>query len=703
MQEIIEKALINAISAVRENNSTKFFSQDDIARLENSNVLKFSDIILVEEIDKLENISLHPLIGLDIETTGLNPREDDIVGFSLSDSVKHYYFNLLKILPGQHENDYLISLKKLQTFLARIFSQSSKILAHNAKFEISFFLEKLKISIPEQKIIDTMVIAYLLDKPMKLSTLSGNYLKRYPLGWLDLCSLAVVKEDEGDKIPVELIAPYCCEDSYECILLYRHFCDDMVKYYQNEIPEIDFLNCTSISKMELAGIQVDSEAIPKFIAYTENLKNALLDEFVNITGSESDVISSPQKLSKLLYDKLNLDTTGINKGKSGYYSVDKASLNELDGLHEVIPVIQDYQVVSRVKSFLISGKNEEKGLVNLIDFMGVLYPQTNNCITATGRLSMSKPNLQQTPSPARYKSLKNKNLATLGTKFRNLFITRSIDNYFVVADYPSFEFRILASISNDETLIKIFQDGLDFHVIICEKLFKITYDKKNSFHQTLRQVTKTINYGVAYGMSWIRLQRECLKVGLKYSRSECEKILSDYWRVIPGVYAFFCREKLRALTLGYSQTAWGRKRFYQFDNYRLKSYIQDHLSYFAVNAATTEECIYQWEVLVEKKIFNPKDESNFRTIQNNPLQGTNADVVRKVLNILTSRCEEIESSYDLFCRVVLTVHDEFLIECHKELIPIVTQLIKSVMENSIELLVPLPIEPIVCQKWGEAK
>lgn len=702
----LEALLIKQIAKVPNSSSVNFLTGEDIARLGNSGTLGCADIVVITELRDIDNLSFEDRnLGIDLETTGFNPLTDNIVGIGLSDGVSHVYIDLSKGCSSDLTHTITCTLE-------RLFSNADKVLAHNAKFEHKFIQSKYGVGLPADKLVDTMVLAYLLDYPMKLSTLAGKVLARYPMQWLELCDKAGTLD--ATAIPIELIAPYCCEDAYECVLLYDKLRDTVESHFGKvvlnpvdlkpvpNIVDTDTRNMVSVGNMELAGIRLDLNKLQPFIDTVENIKEDLVNQFVCIVGN-SDALGSPAKMSRLLYEKLKLPTTGINKGKSGLYSTDKASLNELSGLHPVIDVVQDIAVVTKLSSMMRSKAKDDKGIVNIMTDEGVLFPNTNTTVTATGRWSMSNPNLQQSPNPMRYKALNNKAIAVLGKMFRELIIPRVDGNVLVVSDYPSFEFRIIATLSDDKTLRDIFNNYLDFHVVICEKLFGITYDKGNPEHKVFRQLTKTINFGVAYGMTHVRLQRECLKAGMNYSTLKCQGILSDYWSVLNGVYAFFCREKLRALIEGYSLTMFGRKRFFTWRNQRLVNYVNYYLSGFDYANASNSQVIDEWERLVRAKVTSPDDEGNFRMIQNAPIQGTNADVIRIVINRLDQEYENLSRVSGLPCYTAFTVHDEFVVESHPEIQLEVSERLKSAMETSVTLSVPLIVQPVVCGSWGDAK
>ena len=664
------------------------------------NCLKNEEVTVIpkDEVSKeLPNLGKHfkRNIGLDIETDGLNSRLDNIVGIGVSDGNFHLY---IEVSNEQSKKEFI------KRFLENLFKVSNLIICHNAKFEYSFIKCFFNLEIPENKLRDSMVLAYILGKPRKLSTLSEIYLDRYPLSFEDL--LRKHKAKTVYEVPLDSIASYCAEDCVETLLLYTDskLTNDFYEFYgkmnHDSILDIDTENVIPISTIELEGIKLNTEKLYPLMEYCDDLMDMYVDEFNNLSGSKLS-INSPSQVSKLLFEDLSLPIEGISKGKSGLYSVDKNTLKELDGTHPIIEVLSNYALVRGVRRYLVSGKDNEKGLSNQIDEKGLIYPNVNNCLTDTGRYSMSNPNLQQSPNPSKYAGIGNKQISILGKKFRDLFICRNELNRFIIADYPSFEFRILAHLSQDETLIKVFNEGLDFHVIVCEKLFNIKYDKKNPLHKVFRQVTKTINYGVAYGMTWVRLQRECLKVGLNYSKEECLKILADYWSVLDGVYAFFIREKLKAVKHGFSETAWGRKRFFEFSEV-LDTFSQDCLSTVDIYNENSKTLIELYKEM--EKYYKPtkEDESKFRSIQNFPMQGTNADVVRQVTNHIHKKCRNL-TNFGGYAQLVLVVHDEFVIESSPGNINELKDFLQITMENSIELCVPLPCKPIVCSTWGEGK
>jgi DNA polymerase-1 len=664
-----------------KNNKNNFLTENEIIELDNQSsqagCLKFNQCILITDFNKLLSIKLLPTIGLDIETTGFNPKIDKIIGIGISDKNRHIYIAI-------EENKDTSLLSK---WLSSLFTKSHLICCHNGKFEYKFIKEFLGVDIPGNKLIDSMVLAYLLGyTPLNLASLANKLLNKYPMKWEQLA-----KDCHNHyHIPYDEIVPYCCEDALESLELSIIFLTEYHQNFNDEIIlDIDMGNVSSIGLMELQGVKIDKNNMNELIEECEFLKEIYNDDFVNLVGSEFN-INSPKSLSILLYEKLKLPTEGIKRGKSGYFSTDKESLNELEGLHPVLEVIRDMSVVSQLEGLI-------KGINELTTEDNYIFPNTNNCLTVTGRLSMSNPNLQQSPNPSKYKSLKNESLAELGYKFRKCFVVKDDNHKFVISDYPSFEFRILAHLSQDETLLKIFNDYLDFHVIICERLFNVTYDKNNKQHKLFRQVTKTINYGVAYGMSHHKLYRECLKVGLNYSIEKCLQILRDYWVVLPGVHAFFIREKLNSVIQGFNETFYGRKRYYNFNNFKLVNWIEDNvLVYGDIDLIDEKLLIELWNDLTKEKLITYNDEKNFRQVQNFPMQGTNADCVRLVINELT---EELPPT----AKLILTVHDEFIVESHLSSIEESSFILKEKMINSIKLSVPLPIDVVVVNNWGDGK
>jgi DNA polymerase-1 len=215
-----------------------------------------------------------------------------------------------------------------------------------------------------------------------------------------------------------------------------------------------------------------------------------------------------------------------------------------------------------------------------------------------------------------------------------------------------------------------------------EKLFGIKYDKNNPDHKAKRTVVKTINFGLIYGMTWIRLFEECKLRGMKWSKNDCKNIIEQYWEMLPVLSEWFARLKIKAIQQGYTETMFGRRRYYSFST--------DVINY-CKNANTNSQT---YKKLVNSNKLTPNDESQLRQAGNAVIQGTNADAIRVAMQL----CDNIKG-----VELLLQIHDELVFQVPKGLEKYAKQQIKDTMESSIALDVPVIAEPVEAKRWGEAK
>jgi len=204
--------------------------------------------------------------------------------------------------------------------------------------------------------------------------------------------------------------------------------------------------------------------------------------------------------------------------------------------------------------------------------------------------------------------------------------------------------------------------------------FGINYDPNNPDHKAKRTVTKTINFGLCYGLTYKRLYEECKLRGMNWTQNDCQNIINEYWRMLDTLSSWFERIKFNAVIRGYTETMYGRRRYYQFSR-QCKDAI--------VNCHTIEQL----------QDYMTKNDAEFlRQAGNHVIQGTNADAIRLAM----IECEKIPD-----CDLLLQIHDELVFESDKP--EIVAEQIKKTMESCIKLDVPVIAEPKIANKWGQTK
>jgi len=327
------------------------------------------------------------------------------------------------------------------------------------------------------------------------------------------------------------------------------------------------------------------------------------------------------------------------KTKTGY-STNAEVLGKLIGKHPIIEDILDYRQVTKLKSTYADG------LLRVADGEGRIHTVFNQTGTATGRLSSSEPNLQNIPVKTE-----------LGREFRKFFIPQGNDYVIVDADYSQIELRLLAAISGDENMIEAFRSGADIHTSTAVKVFGISEEDVTT---ELRKRAKAVNFGIVYGIGEYSLSED-----LGISIAQAKKYIDSYMNGFPAIRAYLEGIKEKARKDGFVSTLYGRRRYIP----ELSS-SNKNLQHFGERVA-----------------------------MNSPIQGTAADIIKVAMIRVHRRLKE--SGLD--AKLILQVHDELLLEAHRDCAEQALSLLKEEMELAITLLVPLDVDAHVGSNWFEAK
>jgi len=321
------------------------------------------------------------------------------------------------------------------------------------------------------------------------------------------------------------------------------------------------------------------------------------------------------------------------------YSTAADVLDKLAPDYPIVSQILEYRQLTKLKSTYADG------LANYISDDGRIHGKFNQTITATGRISSTDPNLQNIPVRME-----------LGRLIRKVFIPED-DFVFVDADYSQIELRILAHCSGDQALINAYKDAKDIHRITASQVFHIPFDEVTDLE---RRNAKAVNFGIVYGISSFGLSQD-----LSITKKEAAEYIDKYFETYPGIKTFLDDTVKHAKDMGYVVTLFGRRR-----------------------------------PIPELKSSNFMQRSfGERVAMNSPIQGTAADIM-KIAMIAVNR--ELEES-KMKSRLVLQVHDELLVEAHKDEVEQVKAILKKQMEQAASLDVPLEVDMHVGQSWYEAK
>jgi DNA polymerase-1 len=390
-----------------------------------------------------------------------------------------------------------------------------------------------------------------------------------------------------------------------------------------------------LARMEARGISLDteyllqlSEELGKEISYLEA-------EIHRLAGHPFNVNSRDQ-LEVVLYDELKLSPG--RKTQTGKRSTAASALEELQGQHQIIERILAYRELTKLKNTYLDP------LPKLLHpKTGRLHTRFNQTGTATGRLSSVDPNLQNIPIRTE-----------IGRRIRKAF-RAAPGMKLVVADYSQIELRVLAHLSGDENLIKVFREGKDIHTQTAAWMFGLDLDQVASEQ---RRAAKTINFGVLYGMSAHRLSNE-----LSIPYAEAERFIERYFASYPRVRAWIEQVLADARQKGYVETMFGRRRFVADLDARIRSVRE----------------------AAERMAFNM------------PVQGTAADLMKLAMVKLQPELEGLEA------HLVLQVHDELLVEAPADKAEQVAGVVREVMQKAWALEVPLEVGTGIGENWLEAK
>jgi DNA polymerase I len=566
----------------------------------------------------------------DTETTGLSIFSDRLIGISFCTQAGKAYY-----LPVSEEKPAV--LEEIKLFLP--FFEGNKLkIAHNAKFDIEVLGQYgVKINSP---VFDTMLAHYVIEPDMrhKMDILSENYLNYKPIGIEELIGKKGKNQLSLDQIDQEKVSQYACEDA-DITLQLKHKLEPMlakrnvkVVFDSLETPLIDVLK-----DIEMEGIRVDANFLNSYSLELEKQQKELLTSIYELAGEEF-LVSSPQQVGNILFDKLKL-TEKAKKTKTGQYQTDEETLSKLSE-HEIVAKILEYRGVSKLKSTYVDA------LPALIEpSTGRIHTSFNQAVAATGRLSSNNPNLQNIPIRTE-----------MGREVRKAFIPRDKDHVILSADYSQIELRVIAHVSQDQGMKDAFEQNLDIHTATAAKVFGVSLAEVDG---DMRRKAKTVNFGIIYGISAFGLSQR-----LGIPRKEAAEIIENYFTQFGNIKKYMDDTIEFAKENGYVETIMGRRR-----------YIRDINSGNATVRGFAE-----------------------RNAINAPIQGSAADMI-KLAMINIQKWLRL-SSYKT--KMILQVHDELLFDVPRSEIAEVQPKIIELMSKAIKLDVPVLVEASHGENWLEA-
>ena len=494
----------------------------------------------------------------------------------------------------------------------------------------------------EGTLMDIELMHYLInpEKSHKVEILAKTYLE-INLEENENAAEVVEALSLFDEIPEDDTKPGKAKEAAVTFLLGEAVWKDMetngvqTLYLDMEEPLLKVL-----SDMEMEGVKIDLVQLRKYSAELNTEMNQIQDRIREMAQESSLNIMSPKQIGILLFEKLRLDPKKKPKSGSNAYPTDEETLSALADKHPIINEILEFRGVKKLLSTYI-----EPFPSYISPITGKVHTTFNQALTATGRLSSSKPNLQNIPIRTER-----------GKEIRKAFVPSRPDGLIVSADYSQIELRIMAHLSCDKHLIEAFRAGQDVHAITASKIFGIPLEDVTSDQ---RRIAKTANFGIMYGISSFGLSQR-----LKIGRGEAKKIIEDYFANFPAISSYIEDTLTAARENGYVETIFGRKRFLPDINSR--------------NGTV--------RALAERNAINA------------PIQGTSADII-KLAMIKTDRRIRQEG---LQSRMILQIHDELVFDTTPDEVERLEAIVREEMENVIELSIPLTVECNHGHNWLEA-
>ena len=602
--------------------------------------------------------SASSLIGVDTETDGLDPMQCNLVGICLASAddgkvAKGYYIPIAHTdeigfpLPASKGGNF--DFNKAKDWFCAFFADATPaagaetpraFVFHNAKFDLHVLARAFKI--PQA----------VIDKANIIDTLIAAWMLSPGQSGLGLDN-QVMQRLQHEMIPIEnLIGRGKNQITFNRVPVKdatEYGAEDAVytlrlwEPLRRDLEKLDYLKYFFEQEMPLLKVlyQMESVGVAIDVPALKNLEQELASRIEKLEKEICDMAGVEFNIGspKQLGDVL-FDTLGLPEIKKR--STDAVVLEELSykAPHPIVFAVIEYRELKKMQSTYISV------------LPTLLNPDTRRIHTsfiqwgtATGRLSSRDPNLQNIPVRS-----------DLGKKIRAAFVPQSKDNVILAVDYSQIELRMLAHLSGDSALIESYKEGIDIHARTAAAIYGVDIAEVNS---DMRRDAKVVNFGVLYGMTAFRLSRD-----LKIPMSQAKDFITGYFDMYQGVQQYIEDTKAAAHRDGYVETLSGRRR-----------YIAGIDSSDRMESQMAE-----------------------RMAVNTPVQGSAADLIKIAMIRIQKRINE-ES---LPLKMMLQVHDELVFECPRDQVEPMSQMVKSEMENAMQLKVPLVASVGFGENWLEA-
>ena len=590
---------------------------------------------LVENQEDLKNLCdyflTNKILSLDTETTSTSAIDAELVGLSFT--VKEFEAFYVPIPANREEALQIVNIFKPVYENPEILK-----IGQNLKYDLEV-LRNYGIEL-KGKMWDTMIAHYLIQPELhhNMDYMAEIYLNYQTIHIDELIGPKGKNQKSMRSLPPSQVYEYAAEDADITLRLKNKLepelkkaeCEDL--FYNIEMPLMPVL-----AEMEMNGVCLDTESLAETSKQFTNRMNEIEARIYELAGERFN-IASPKQVGEILFDKLKI-VEKTKKTKTGQYVTSEEVLQQLKNKHEIVADILEHRGLKKLIGTYIDA------LPKLINpKTGHIHTSFNQTITATGRLSSSDPNLQNIP-------IRGED----GKEIRKAFIPEP-GCLFFSADYSQIELRVMAHLSQDAEMIKVFSEGKDLHAATAANIYKKPIEEVTRDERTK---SKRANFGIIYGITVFGLAER-----LDIPRDEAKMLIDGYFDTFPQVHDYIEKSKEVARQKGYVTTLFGRRR-----------YLPDINSHNATVRGFAE-----------------------RNAINAPIQGTAADIIKVAMIRIFNRfkAEGIRS------KMILQVHDELNFSVFPEEKEKVESIVLEEMQNALNLSVPLVADSGFGQNWLEA-
>ena len=590
---------------------------------------------LVDNQEDLKNLRdyflTNKILSLDTETTSTSAIDAELVGLSFA--VKEFEAFYVPVPANREE-----ALQIVNIFKPVYENEEILKIGQNLKYDLEV-LRNYGIEL-KGKMWDTMIAHYLIQPELhhNMDYMAEIYLNYQTIHIDELIGPKGKNQKSMRSLLPSQIYEYAAEDADITLRLKNKLepelkkaeCEDL--FYNIEMPLMPVL-----AEMEMNGVCLDTASLAETSKQFTNRMNEIEARIYELAGERFN-IASPKQVGEILFDKLKI-VEKAKKTKTGQYVTSEEVLQQLRNKHEIVADILEHRGLKKLIGTYIDA------LPKLINpKTGHIHTSFNQTITATGRLSSSDPNLQNIP-------IRGED----GKEIRKAFIPEP-GCLFFSADYSQIELRVMAHLSQDAEMIKVFSEGKDLHAATAANIYKKPIEEVTRDERTK---SKRANFGIIYGITVFGLAER-----LDIPRDEAKMLIDGYFETFPLVHDYMEKSKEVAREKGYVTTLFGRRR-----------YLPDINSHNATVRGFAE-----------------------RNAINAPIQGTAADIIKVAMIHIYNRfkAEGIRS------KMILQVHDELNFSVFPEEKEKVESIVLEEMQNALNLSVPLVADSGFGQNWLEA-